>query len=92
MIISGGNPFFINGAGVGQNFGQIAAQILSFDVFYTEPVIVGLQIVGSSSSNPIVGFLAVTDPYTGVSDISTLQNIEQNVQTDPVSVIVTEEC
>ena len=86
MISFGEHPMFINNAVIGQ---PAAPQVCSFDAYYTEPIIVGIQIVGSSSDNPIVGFLAVTDPYTGVTDVSTLQDIEQNVQTDPISTIVT---
>lgn len=88
MIAFSSNPLFITNTVIGQ---RPPAQVLCFDAYYTEPIIVGLQIVGSSSQNPMVGFLSVTDPYTGVTDISTLQDIEQSVQSDPVSVIVTEE-
>lgn len=40
-------PVFVGQAGVGQNFGQIAPQVQFFDVFYTNPPVVGFHVVGS---------------------------------------------
>ena len=40
-------PLFLENAGIGYNFGLIAPQIKYFDVFYTLPPVVGLQILGS---------------------------------------------
>ncbi len=37
---------FVGTAGIGLNFGQIAPQVRMFDVFYTLPPVVGLQIIG----------------------------------------------
>lgn len=37
---------FLNGAGIGKDFGSIAPQIKVFDVYYDQPPVVGLQIVG----------------------------------------------
>lgn len=38
---------FLPGGGIGHNFGQIAPQIASFDVYYDQPPVVGLQIIGA---------------------------------------------
>lgn len=39
-------PLFLGTAGVGSSFGQIAPQVRFFDVYYTLPPVVGLQIIG----------------------------------------------
>lgn len=45
ILIGGPNIVFLN------NFGivQAAPQIRCFDVFFTEPVVVGLQVIGEDS-------------------------------------------
>ncbi len=46
-IISQGTALlFLPGGGIGHNYGQIAAQIQSFDVFYDLPPVVGFQVIG----------------------------------------------
>lgn len=47
VITQGSQLVFLGEAGIGHNFGQIAPQIKSFDVYYDQPPVVGLQIVGS---------------------------------------------
>ena len=44
-IIGGQNIIFLGDGGIGPGFGQIAAQILTFDVFFTQPPIVGFHVV-----------------------------------------------
>lgn len=44
-IIGGQNIIFLGDGGIGPGFGQIAPQILTFDVFYTQPPIVGFHVV-----------------------------------------------
>lgn len=48
-LIGGSNPFFVGNAGIGTGSGPVAPQIRCFDVFYVEPVVVGLQVVGEDS-------------------------------------------
>lgn len=40
-------PMFVDGAGIGDNFGATGAQIRYFDVFYVNPPVVGFQVTGS---------------------------------------------
>lgn len=61
-IFGGPNPVFLGDAGVGQNFGQIAPQIKSFDVFYCQPPVIGFQVIGSDTDPndaPVGGFIVV---------------------------------
>lgn len=44
-IIGGPNPIFLGQAGLGKNFGQIAPQLKTFDVFYCQPPVVGFHVV-----------------------------------------------
>lgn len=44
IVVGGQNIVFLSG-GAGPGFGQIAPQILTFDVFYTKPPIVGFHVV-----------------------------------------------
>lgn len=37
---------FLGDSGMGENFGQIAPQIKMFDVYYTQPPVVGFHVVG----------------------------------------------
>lgn len=40
-------PMFSNGVGIHLDFSETAPQVLYFDVYYTTPPVVGVQIVGS---------------------------------------------
>lgn len=44
-FMSGPNPLFLGDSGIGQNFGQMAPQILFFDVYYTCAPVVGFHVV-----------------------------------------------
>lgn len=48
---------FLGTAGIGLDFGQIAPQLRSFDVFYDSTPVVGLQVVGNPPDPPnVLGF------------------------------------
>ena len=49
LLPQGSSVLFLGTAGIGSNFGPTAPQLRSFDVFYVQPPVVGLQIVGSTS-------------------------------------------
>lgn len=40
------NIVFVGDAGMGENFGQIAPQLRTFDVYYTQPPVVGFHVIG----------------------------------------------
>jgi hypothetical protein len=42
---------FLPGGGIGHNFGQIAPQVSRLDIFYDQPPVVGLQIIGATDSD-----------------------------------------
>lgn len=55
-------PLFLGQTGIGENFGQIGAQIRYFDVFYVQPPVVGFHIVGEESREAdVAGFFAGED-------------------------------
>ena len=37
-------PVFMDGAGIGHDFGQIAPQVRYFDVYYINPPVVGFSV------------------------------------------------
>jgi hypothetical protein len=44
ILPSGTVPTFMDGAGIGHDFGQIAAQIRYFDVYYISSPVVGFTV------------------------------------------------
>lgn len=51
-------PIFLN---QGTLTGQIAAQLLSFDVYYTNPPVVGFHVLSCSDPQGVVGFTVDVD-------------------------------
>jgi len=62
-FIGGQNIIFLGNSGIGENFGQIAPQIKSFDVYYQDAVVVGFHVTRAEYEQaPIVGFYAFKEP------------------------------
>lgn len=55
MKFVGGQLFFF----LRESFDKIAAQVRLFDAFYTDVVVVGVQIIGGSSLAAVVGFVSI---------------------------------
>lgn len=64
-----GGQFFVS---LGSAFGKIAAQVTLFDAFYTEVVVVGLQVIGDSASSAVVGFVGTEPFYAGAQVVGFL--------------------